>query len=167
MPREDNSNDTLKSILIPIVIALAVGGSGPWWWSKVFPSQDIAANRTEPVPHRDNPDQLDVPDDKGPAVAAAGSNVTGDTPPVVKVAAPSPTMSALLVETNLYKHDLADAGTERATPQACSDACLVDEACEGMTFVKHPTSDGGVCWLKSAGAAAVSNPGMTSATKVH
>ena len=48
----------------------------------------------------------------------------------------------------------------------CSDLCGDNANCQAMTFVKHPSDNGGICWLKGTGARATPNPEMVSAEKL-
>jgi hypothetical protein len=43
-PEDGRSEGSLKGIIVAIVVAIAVSGSAPWWWNRVFPDhQGIGA----------------------------------------------------------------------------------------------------------------------------
>jgi hypothetical protein len=72
-------------------------------------------------------------------------------------------MGPLEPGTNRQGADLSNF--EARDPDACSEACRNDERCTAMTFVAHPGTQGGVCWLKSSVAPMSAVAGMTSAVK--
>ena len=99
------------------------------------------------------------------ALAAGGS-----APWWWQVVYPPPYMGELLWNTNLQGKDVSNLDKpELNTAGECSSACQKDERCKSMTFVKHPSSAGGICWPKNI----VPDPGLTlglemvSAVKVY
>jgi len=50
-PGHKGSGSVLQTVIAAIIIALAVGGSAPWWWNKVFqnrPSEPPITSSAEP-----------------------------------------------------------------------------------------------------------------------
>jgi hypothetical protein len=83
-------------------------------------------------------------------------------------AAPMPHMSELMLRVNLQGSDIANLDNAAInTAGACSEACFKNNDCRAMTFVQHPSGQGGVCWLKNAVPPPTPNPAMTSAVKIR
>jgi hypothetical protein len=62
---------------------------------------------------------------------------------------PSPYMGQLQWNTNLPGSDVSNIdNVEVNTAGECSNECQRDDRCKAMTFVKHQSAPGGVCWLK-------------------
>lgn len=98
-----------------------------------------------------------------PTLAAHCESILKDleTPPK------KPFMGALLWNTNLQGHDIANIDKPDVnTAGECSNQCLKNDQCMAMTFVKHSSQPGGICWLKNAVPSSSPNPSMASAIKV-
>jgi len=139
------SSGPLQAIIIGVIIALATGGSAPFWWQYVFPGHQ--------TPAKTNGTNL--------------QSTTGPTSGGQSTPQPRSTMSAIERRTNLSGGDLAGNGLESNSSEECSNLCLHDNGCKAMTFVYHPAGGGGVCWLKNAVPAPSSNPSMDSAIKLY
>ena len=148
--RSDKSDSAVRTILIAVVIALLAGGSAPWWWGKVFPGSVSQ-----------NPQTL--------ANSESGSSHSGSPSPTHETKrdrpspAPTPYMGKLEMATNRDGHDISNFSVDDA--EECSRTCEADSRCKAMTFVKHPSEPGGICWLKDGVPPISSNPAMISAVK--
>lgn len=100
-----------------------------------------------------------------PSNAAAGPAVAA-SPPTVSATPPRPKalMRSLQYRVNLPGNDLG-AGLPVSLASECSDLCQEDDRCRAMTYVRHETGVGGVCWLKSAVSSTEPADNMTSAIK--
>ena len=74
-------------------------------------------------------------------------------------------MGDLEPATNRRGGDLYSLGIIVNSAQECSDLCAADDNCKAMTFVKHPTSNGGECWKKGSVPGPSKNPNMVSSVK--
>ena len=78
-----------------------------------------------------------------------------------------PYMGALQWGTNLQGNDIANIDRPDVnTAGECSSQCLQHPQCLAMTFVKHATQPGGICWLKNAVSPASQASSMASAIKI-
>jgi hypothetical protein len=116
-----------EAILVGIVLALVVGGSAPWWWTKAFPEA------------------------QGPGTTAPQKGTY---------------MGALEGATNRHGSDLSAVGIQSNSAAECSDLCDAEQNCRAMTFVKHSSANGGICWLKGAIPSPTPNQAMVSAIKL-
>jgi hypothetical protein len=53
---DHKSESAVRTIVVSVLIALAAGGSAPWWWGKLFPSPAPAhQDNSPPQPHHQTP----------------------------------------------------------------------------------------------------------------
>jgi hypothetical protein len=89
-------------------------------------------------------------------------------PPPQRATEPPPqraTMGPLEGGTNRQGGDLSAVGIQVNSAGECSDMCEQNYNCRAMTFVKHASANGGICWLKGTVGSPYPNPSMVSAIK--
>ena len=134
------AGSSLQTIIVSIVLALAVGGSAPWWWNRVFPdARPVQSPTPSPTPSPDPSRPLET--------------------------TPRAYMGPLEGGTNRPAGDLSNVGIQVNSAAECSDLCLSDLNCKAMTFVKHADANGGICWLKGSIPSPTPDGAMVSAVK--
>lgn len=140
------SEGFLKPVLIAVVVAIIGGGSAPWWlqYFRPAPQQSLVVNTTtQPTGNAQPPTRHNFP-----------------------IVFPMLThMGILEIGMNRNGGDILPS-KEVANVAECSTLCLDTANCLAMTYVMHPNSVGGVCWLKSSVPNETPASGMTSAVKV-
>lgn len=76
-------------------------------------------------------------------------------------------MGALEGGTTRYGSDFANVGIQSNSAAECSDSCAADLNCKAMTFVKHDSANGGICWLKGAIPSPTADSRAVSAIKLY
>ena len=95
------------------------------------------------------------------------NKVFQDNPPANSTPSPRPPyMGSLEGGTSRQGSDLSSVGIQSNSAAECSDACGSDPNCKAMTFVKHSTANGGICWLKGSVSSPTPNQAMVSAVKL-